>query len=368
MLEKRVYLHRIATHVPETSYSQNELMEFMIGLMADTDEKRVFFRKIYEGSAISRRHTVIDDFGKDPSDYTFYPKNKFLKPEPSTARRSEIHTREANRLSLEAVKKLLEKLGEFDKNSITHIITVSCTGFSAPGIDFHIAKELQLRSSINRFNIGFMGCFAAFPALKLARNICISEPDARVLMVNTELCSLHFQQNHETDVIIANALFADGISAALISSDENDSDGNKIVLHDFLSQYIPESENMMAWEIGDTGYNMKLSAYVPQVLDQNIHSVMAEFKKKTGAGKDDVKLWAIHPGGRAILDKLWKALGLEKEDMAEAYGVLNDYGNMSSATIMFVLERIMANETKGKMFAAAFGPGLTVETGYFEKI
>lgn len=363
----QVYLHTIATHVPETSYSQKTALDFMLNLMADTDKKRAFFKKIYEGSAISKRHTVIDDYGKDPSEYNFYPKNRLLKPEPSTAKRNEIYIREANRLSIETVTKLLEKMKGFDKNKITHIITVSCTGFSAPGVDFKITKEFKLSSSVHRFNIGFMGCFAAFPALKLARYICQSEPDARVLIVNVELCSLHFQQKQELDIIVANSLFADGITAALVSSNIDDSAGDKIILHDFMSQSIPDSEEMMAWSIGDTGYNMKLSVHVPQIIAKNINSVMSEFKNKTGIKPEEIELWAIHPGGRAILDKLWKTLGLSKEDLAVAYGVLNDYGNMSSATIMFVLERIMENEKKGKMFAAAFGPGLTVETGYFEK-
>ncbi|HEY1405574.1 MAG TPA: type III polyketide synthase, partial [Spirochaetota bacterium] len=191
----KVYIHNIATHVPEARYSQTEMREFMTGLMADTDEKRLFFRKIYDGSAISARHTVIDDYGKDPSEYRFFPKNESMKPEPSTAQRNDVHIREANRLSLEAVSMLFEKMTGFDKNKITHLITVSCTGFSAPGVDFHVTKELKLRNSVNRFNLGFMGCFAAIPALKLARNICLSELDARVLIVNTELCSLHFQQS-----------------------------------------------------------------------------------------------------------------------------------------------------------------------------
>jgi predicted naringenin-chalcone synthase len=148
----------------------------------------------------------------------------------------------------------------------------------------------------------------------------------------------------------------------------DDSSGSRIIMHDFLSLLIPESEDKMAWKIGDNGFEMWLSAYIPQILDQHIMSVMDEFKNKTGIRKEEIDIWAIHPGGRSILDKLGKTLGLAGNDLSISYDVLRDYGNMSSATIMFVLARILENNAAGRIFAAAFGPGLTVETGHFEKV
>ncbi|MBF0205343.1 MAG: type III polyketide synthase [Oligoflexia bacterium] len=370
MNNKKVYLHQIATHLPKASFSQETVLKFMLDHFDDTDGKHSFLKKIYNNSAVSKRYSVIEDYDKSPEEYKFFPKNATLKPEPSTFQRNELYILEASRLSIEAVKKLLNELPRLDKNKITHIITVSCTGFSAPGFDFDIIKELGLNLTINRFHLGFMGCFAAFPALKLARNICLSEPDAKVLVVNVELCSLHFQLSSDPDILIANSLFADGITAALISSEVNDTIASapKIVMHDFLSLLIPGSDENMTWKIGETGFKMRLSSYVPQILDQNMNLVMAEFKKKTSIPINDVELWAIHPGGRAILDRLYKTLGSVKEDFSPSYDVLNEYGNMSSATIMFVLARILENNKKGRIFTAAFGPGLTVETGYLEKI
>jgi len=368
MEEKKVYLHKIATVVPETYYPQETALEIMKGLIAETDDMKKFLDKIYRGSAIDKRHTVIDDYGKDPSEYRFYPKSRDLKPEPTPKMRNDVFIREAGRLSLEAVKKLLEKLPLLDKQRITHMITVSCTGFSAPGFDLHIAKQLRLNPGIKRFHIGFMGCYAAFPAMNLAQSICRADPAAKVLLVNAELCSIHFQQSRELEIIIANMLFADGLSAALISPDHEDSGGNKIILHKFFTRYLGETEDKMAWSIGDTAFDMKLSAYIPQILDENIQPVMADFYLGAGVRREEINLWAIHPGGRAILDKLGKTLGLRREDISEAYEVLRDYGNMSSATIMFLLEKIMGNERFGRMFSAAFGPGLTVETAYMEKI
>jgi predicted naringenin-chalcone synthase len=184
-----VYIHAIATCVPEHSYTQEFTLDFLLTLQGTTERKRDFLTKIYQGSAIHKRHTVIDDYGKDPADYTFYPQSPDLKPEPSTAVRNDLYIKEADRLSLQAVQALLDKLPGLDKGAITHLITVSCTGFSAPGFDVHLVKKLGLAPSVNRLHIGFMGCYAAFPALRTARDICLADPGAGVIIVNLELCS-----------------------------------------------------------------------------------------------------------------------------------------------------------------------------------
>lgn len=368
MSSSNVYIHEIATCVPENQYTQEFALDFLLKLIGDTYKKKNFLKKVYQSSAIYKRHTVISDYGKDPSEYTFYPKNKKMLPEPSTMERNELYIKESNRLSLIAVKNLFKKLPAGMKEKITHIITVSCTGFSAPGFDFYIVKELGLSPSINRYHIGFMGCYGAFPAMKLARNICLSEENARVLVINVELCSVHFQQKFEPDIVIANAIFADGISAALISSDENDSKGNKLLLRSFFSRYVPDSEEDMAWKIGLYGFDMKLSVYVPKIIEANILSIMNELFDQSSISMDQIDIWAIHPGGKAILEKLENALNIKKEDLQVSYDILREYGNMSSSTIMFVLERILSNDKTGNIFAVAFGPGLTIETGHLEKI
>jgi len=365
---KNIYIHDIATVVPEHSYTQKFGLDFLKKLLGDTEKKINFLTRIYEGSAIYKRHTVISDYGKDPNDYTFYPKNEKMLPEPSTMQRNDLYIKESNRLSLKAVKKLFKILPGNIKDRITHIITVSCTGFSAPGFDFHIVKKLKLSPTIDRFHIGFMGCYGAFPAMKLARDICLANSDARVLVVNVELCTVHFQQNFDPDVVVANAIFSDGISAVLISGHKDDSQGNKLILHSFFSKYIPNSEDDMAWKIGLYGFDMKLSYYVPKLIDKNILPIMKELFKKNGITKNEIDMWAIHPGGKAILEKLEKTLNLTKNNFKASYDVLWNYGNMSSATIMFVLKKLLDNDEYGKIFAVAFGPGLTVETGYMEKI
>jgi predicted naringenin-chalcone synthase len=368
MNPQEIYIHRIATVVPEKFYTQEFGLKFLLKLMGDTPQKREFLTKIYQGTAINKRHTVITDYDKDPSEYQFYPKNPAMLPEPDSEARNEVFIREANRLSLAAAIKLLEELPGFDKQRITHLITVSCTGFSAPGFDLHIIKELSLSPDINRYHLGFMGCYAAFPAMKLARDICLAHPEARVLIVNTELCSLHFQQKFDLEVVVSNSLFADGVSAALISADIEDSRGPKIILRDFYSRYLANSEDKMAWSLGRHGFNMKLSAYIPGLINKNIVPVMADLFKRANIKQADIDIWAIHPGGKAILEKMEKTLNLSPDDLRISYEVLRDFGNMSSATIMFVLAKIMEGGRYGKIFSATFGPGLTLETGYMEKV
>ena len=367
--ENNVYLHSITTVVPEKYYTQKFALKYMKKIVADTTYKKVFLNKVYKGTGIIKRHTVIDDYGKDPSEFTFYPKNKTLRPEPTTKQRNDLFAKESLRLGKQAVEKLFNSNPKFDKSKISHVITVSCTGFDAPGLDYYIVKDFELNPKIDRYILGFMGCQAAINALKLAKNICLSDSKARVLIVNVELCSVHLQQSFELDQVIANAIFADGISVALVSSVENDCEGSKFVLSDFATDIVPGTEEDMAWNIGDTGFGMKLTLNVPKVVQNNLASILEELLKKSNKIRDDIKIWAIHPGGKAILTKAEQALDLTPEDLDASYHIMREYGNMSSATIMFVLERILKDEEKeGLLFATSFGPGMTIETALMEKI
>jgi predicted naringenin-chalcone synthase len=361
-----VYLHGIETAVPEHAYTQEFAHQFMRKLYEGKPKSLRMIDRIYPGSAIEKRHTVIGDYGKDPSEYTFYPKSEDLKPEPTTKERNDLFIPEAQRLALKATRGLLERF-QGVREKITHLITVSCTGFSAPGFDFYLAKELPLTQDLHRFHLGFMGCYAAFPAMKLADSICRADPGAKVLVVNVELCSVHLQQKEDVDVIVANALFSDGVSAALVSSDPGDSRGARIAFRHFATRTAPESEEDMAWSIGQNGFDMKLSVYVPRIIERNIADLIDAAMESSGLSRDAVEIWALHPGGRAILDKTAATLGLDQSAFAPSYEVLREYGNMSSATIMFVLQRILEDERQGNIFATAFGPGLTLEAAHMEK-
>ena len=229
-----------------------------------SDEKQRFVEKIYRGSSIDYRHSVLGDFGRSPEDFSFFSKTKGLTPEPTTARRNAVYAEESNALAEAATKSVCSELGA-DTDGITHLITASCTGFAAPGFDVHLLDSVGLRRSIERYHLGFMGCFAAIPALRLADHICRSTPDAQVLVVNTEICTLHFNTASEADTLVINSLFADGASAALISADPGLSEGRKVALSGFGTATLAEGHDEMAWIVGDHGFEMKLSAGVPRL-------------------------------------------------------------------------------------------------------
>jgi len=356
MQNSNIYLHEIATAVSEP-FSQDFALDFWLKYQGDTEVKRNFIKRVYAGSAINKRHSVIKDW-----------QNEKIKPNLKTKERNDLFLKESNRLSLEATRDLLKKLGPFNKERITHLITVSCTGFGAPGFDFNIIKEVRLSRSIERYHLGFMGCYAALSALKMARNICQANSVAKVLIVNVELCSVHFQKSFDPEKVVANAIFSDGVSAALVSADKSDSKGKKILLNSFNSTYADNSEDEMAWKIGDYGFDMKLSVYVPDIIKKNILSIFEQLFENLKITKPDIDIWAIHPGGKTVLEKTEEAMGISKDQLAISYDVLREYGNMSSTTIMFVLEKILGQKGEGKIFSAAFGPGLTIESGYFELI
>ncbi|MEX2443218.1 MAG: type III polyketide synthase [Alkalispirochaeta sp.] len=362
-----VYLHGVETSVPEHFYTQEFAQQFMRRLYQKNSRAQKLIDRIYATSAIEKRHTVINDYGKDPAEYTFYPKSADLKPEPTTKARNDLYVGEAQRLAIQAAQSLFRRFPDAQPR-ITHLITVSCTGFSAPGFDFFLVKELPLDPAVHRFHLGFMGCYAAFPAMKLADSICRADPDARVLIVNAELCSVHMQQKEDVDVIVANGLFADGVSAALVSGRVKDSDGSRLAFRSFATRTAPESEDDMAWSIGQTGFDMKLSIYVPRIIERNIALLIDDAMASSGLTRNDVDIWAIHPGGRAILEKTAAILQVDSTEFHHSYEVLREFGNMSSSTIMFVLRRILADDSRrGNVFATAFGPGLTMEAAHMYK-
>ncbi len=362
-----IFLHAVGTDVPEHSYTQTFALDFLLKLQGTTPTKRHFLEKVYANTGIEKRHTVINDYGKPPEAYTFYPKTPDLKPEPETWTRNDIFVEQADRLSVRAANALFSKLGDFDRTRVTHVITVSCTGFSVPGFDIHLVKTLGLNRNVHRLHVGFMGCYASIPALKTAKDICAAHPEAAVLIVGVELCSLHFQQKFTPEIVVANAIFADGAAAALVSADPDLTDTAPLRLDTFATYLVDDSEKDMAWRIGRHGFDMRLSLYVPSLIEMNIKAVIDALLDGTGCTLDDIDTFAIHPGGRAILDKLQASLGLRDGDLQVSYDVLREFGNMSSVTILFVLERIRAAASPGRIFAAAFGPGLTVESALLTK-
>ncbi len=362
-----VFIHAIATGVPALTVSQADAESFMLRHLALSPEERAFLRRVYAGSGIERRHTVVDDFARETAEFTFFGRTGALEPQPSTAERNARYAAFANVLAAQTVSRLLERV-RVPARGITHLVTASCTGFAAPGFDCHLVSALGLDPAVQRFHLGFMGCFAAFPALRLADHICRSSPDARVAIVNLELCTLHFTTATDPSTIVTQCLFSDGAAAMLVSAGRGDSERPLYALRHFASRILPASAGDMTWIVGDHGFEMGLTAAVPRLIEQHVRSVLEDQCRAAGMTPGDVRHWAMHPGGRAILDKAADALGLSRERFAASYRMLREHGNMSSATVGFVLDEVARDSAPGPVFSAAFGPGLTVESALLERL
>jgi predicted naringenin-chalcone synthase len=251
---------------------------------------------------------------------------------------------------------------------ITHVVAVTCTGFFAPGLDIMLVKRLGLPAATRRAVIGFMGCYAAFNGLRVADGFCKSHPGARVLLVCAELCTLHFQVTDSMEDAVINSLFSDGAAAAVLSSVDSEAADGKLVYVDNASLLDDDSEAHMTWDIGDTGFNMGLSRRVPAVIGSRVGPFLQTLLERNGLATADVDFWAIHPGGRAIVERTQEILGLTDDQVFDSLEVLRLNGNMSSPTILFVLERLLRRRREKAdsarlrtALAMAFGPGLTLE-------
>src|SRR5699024_4578764 len=316
----------------------------------------------YTKSGIDKRHTVINDFQANGDPRLFFQQSGTLSA-PSTGKRNEHYTREAKTLFTEAARKSIEQNPEVGISDITHVITVSCTGFFAPEPAFEIIKELKLDPSTERYHLGFMGCFAAFPAMKMARSFCEAQPDATVLVACLELCTLHLQNSEIPDQLISASVFADGAAGMIISSRPPARKGYRI---DRLATSIAEdTEQEMAWTIGDTGFDMVLSSYVPDLIKTNLKEATRSLFENHKINRDEIDYWAVHPGGRAILDKIQHNFELHDDQLGASREVLANYGNMSSATVLFVLAELLKHSmpnNEASVLSIAFGPGLTIES------
>jgi predicted naringenin-chalcone synthase len=328
-------------------------------------EDRRKISMLYERSGIETRYAVIPDYSVPINERVFYPKTLDMEPFPGLDQRMELYNTHATKLSIEAIKNCIKN--HLDAQNITCLITVSCTGMSAPGLDISIMQQLQLPNSIQRSSVNFMGCYAAIHALKMADNICKADPGAKVMIVCTELCTIHFQKTCEMDSIASGLLFADGAAAALVSGDNRSNEG--VSIGNFYSEVALNGQDDMAWNLSEKGFLMRLSSYIPQLLQAGITPLLQNALKAGGFSRKDITRWAIHPGGRKILENIQKELNLTGNDLRVSFDVLREYGNMSSPTILFVLKHMLEdlNGHDEKIFAAAFGPGLTMETLILER-
>lgn len=359
------YIYTIKTAVPKYELCQSQAATFMHKHLTLTDREKEKLSHLFQATGIKKRYTVLSDYTKNKiEDYTFFPKNKALEPFPSTQKRMLEYQKHALPLSVQASSAI------FDENigvqNVTHVITVSCTGLYAPGLDIELVQQLGIPKNAQRTAVQYMGCYAAFNALKLAYHICNSDKNAVVLIVCTELCSLHFQNRTDADFMLANALFGDG-SAAVIVTGKKITEKPALKIKEFYADIYSEGKSDMAWYIGDTGFEMVLSHYIPKLVEKGV-PLLTE-KLLYHYENIHINHYATHPGGKKILQAVEKALKISTEQHKHSYKVLSEYGNMSSATVLFVLASLLNEIKKGEhVLSIAFGPGLTLESMLFEVV
>jgi alpha-pyrone synthase len=353
----------IGTANPPFKRNQQETAEVIASGFNLRPSQQKVLKAIYKASGIDVRYSVISDYSRVSGEFEFFPND----PEgsfPTTAERMKLYKTHALPLALNAIENCLGGLDNFNKKEITHLITVSCTGMYAPGIDIEIVQQLQLDSSVKRTSINFMGCYGAFNALKVADAFCQNDPHARVLVVCVELCSIHFQKNFAIENIISNAIFADGAAAVLLQA--NHTRQKHFHIESFHCDLIPQTNQEMAWNIADNGFDIVLSSYVPDIIKSGIATFTEKLLGQSSWSLSDIDYYAIHPGGQKILEACEYSLNISAEDNKYSYEILRNFGNMSSATILFVLKNIWGSLTRQDsnktIFSCAFGPGLTLES------
>ncbi|MFA6029677.1 MAG: type III polyketide synthase [Elusimicrobiota bacterium] len=363
--KSRARLYGLGTALPPNQAGQPVVKRFMASLAEATLEGRRravtldLLEKIYAASGITRRHSVLSDYAKDsPAEFEFYPPNWALEPFPSTEMRMKVYERWSVDLAEEACRKALGEAG-VRPAEVTHLIFTTCTGLFAPGPDVLLIGRLGLAPQVHRAVLGFMGCYAGFNGLRMAGQILGSEPEAVVLQVCVELCSLHFQKKALPDFLVANSLFADGAAAAVYARPGR-FDRGLADLSATHSRVEGDSLEDMSWRVGSNGFEMRLDRQVPARLKTAAPGFVSELLGRAGLAQGDCA-WAIHPGGRKIVEEVQASLRLNDSEVRSSLEVLSACGNMSSGTIFFVLDRELRRVPRGPVAALGFGPGLTME-------
>ena len=349
------YINRIATAVPQHDVHR-PFVEFAESMLPEGTARNLF-RRMSRMSAIEHRYSFLQPISTADSSWrdaeNLYVTGNF----PTTARRMQAFENFAPLLAQRALDQLA--LTHEERRAVTHVVVTSCTGLYAPGLDFDIVNHLGLNPSVERTMIGFMGCYAAINALKSAHHIVRSEPGAKVLLLNLELCTLHLQETQDLEQMLSFLLFADGCAACLVSASPQG-----LGIESFLALRLPETSDLITWRIREMGFDMHLSGKVPAEIRRTLRETGSQVTR--GKSLQAIDLWAVHPGGRSILDAVEQGLELPPDALRYSRDILAAYGNMSSATVMFVLQRVLENATAGQQGCAmSFGPGVTAETMLF---
>lgn len=352
----------IGLATPGVPINQSDLLDIACSYNAATDRERTKLKRIYRGSQVKQRHTVLSGGATGPQQaidhiLSFYQATSLTRG-PSTRQRMAMYEAKALPLAAAACRQALLR-SNTPPDSITHLITVSCTGFSAPGLDAGLIDTIELSPSVGRTHIGFMGCHGAINGLRIADALTTANTAERVLLCSTELCTLHFQYGCDPQDTVANALFADG-SAAVVGSSPSGG-ASAPTTKAFHSCKLAATQDKMSWRVGDHGFQMRLEPQVPEIILQELKPVVANWLAGLSLGICDIAGWAIHPGGPKIIDAVEQSLGLPPRATQASRVVLREYGNMSSPTVLYILDQLCNPCRDGLIVVMGFGPGLTVE-------
>lgn len=355
----------IGTTNPEHSIQQSEAAVHAQSLSChaeSTDQQRRLLPVLYRRAGVKTRHSVVleNSSGEEAVRQTFYqPAESPVDLGPATSTRMQEYEKHAAELATQAVQAALDS-ANVDPAEVTQLVTVSCSGFSAPGFDLQVLKQPGFSPDVSRTHIGFMGCHGALNGLRVAKSFTDNDPEACVVVCAVELCSLHQQYGWCPDKIVANALFADGAAAVVgKQSQSSSSDHWKLVASG--STVVPDSEEMMSWRIGDHGFEMTLSPLIPDLIKSRLRPWLENWLAGQGTSIEEIRSWAIHPGGPRILTAVSEAVGFDEEKLVPSRAILAEFGNMSSPTVLFILQRLQATRTARPCVMLGFGPGLTIE-------
>lgn len=315
---------------------------------------------LYRKTEINKRSTVLADVSRQTlSIEDFFRPVQYGASGPGTQERMRRYAQDVVPLAVSAVQAALQAAG-IGAGQITHLITVSCTGFFAPGLDISLIAELGLPATVARYQVGFMGCHGALNAIGIATSIAAADRHARIVICAAELCSLHFQYGWNSDDLVANSLFADG-AAAIIAAHDSAAPASSWKVTACGSKLIPNCREAMTWRIGNHGFSMTLSPELPQLIGENLPSWMAEWLGSYKLNVGQIGSWAVHPGGPRVLDAVQSSLELSSQALAASRQVLAECGNMSSPTVLFIIQRLQAISAPRPCVVLGFGPGLVME-------
>ena len=368
----KVMLLGLGTASPEHAIAQDDLAAHVNRISFErSDSQKRLMKTLFRSTEIQSRGSVLlePQDPATPNDHPlkFYPPAQLTTDRgPTTRERMGRYALEAIPLAASAARRALEDAG-IPAASVTHLVTVSCTGFYAPGVDVALIKALSLSPEVGRLHIGFMGCHGALNGLRAAHAIAKSDPGATVLLCAVELCTLHFQYGWNRDQMVANSLFADGAAALLIASERGTAaEQTALSVRATGSFLFADSEDAMSWNIGDNGFEMTLSARVPDLIGAHLRPWLSSWLGRHGVAIETVAAWAIHPGGPRILSAVAETLQLNDAALATSRQILARHGNMSSPTVVFILEQLRKNNARTPCVMLGFGPGLVAEVALLD--